>query len=81
MCEDPLSAALPVPEPSDIEQAASVQFDDIKKQLQNLQKDLEGEEMLKLLRAKASHCGVAFFEFSNFLTNIINLLDYDFGEF
>lgn len=42
MCADPLTAALPVPEPSDVEQAASVQFDDIKQQLQNLKKDLGG---------------------------------------
>ena len=42
MCEDPLNAALPVPEPSDVEQAAAVQFDDIKQQLLTLRKDLEG---------------------------------------
>lgn len=41
-CEDPLSAILPVPEPSDVEHAASIQFDDIKQQLSNLHKDLRG---------------------------------------
>lgn len=42
MSSEPLTAALPVPEPSDVEQAASVQFDDVNLQLQNLKKDLEG---------------------------------------
>jgi len=42
MCDDPLNAALPVPEPSDVEQATSVQFDDVKQQLMTLRKDLEG---------------------------------------
>lgn len=44
-CEDPLSATLPVPEPSDVEHAASIQFDDIKQQLSNLHKDLRGESL------------------------------------
>ncbi len=42
MCSDPLTAVLPVPEPSDVEQAAFVQFDDIKQQLLSLKKDLQG---------------------------------------
>lgn len=42
MCQDPLNAALPIPEPSDVEQAASVQFDDIRQQLLAMKKDLEG---------------------------------------
>lgn len=44
MCDDPLNASLPVPEPSDVEQAASVQFDDIKQQLENLKKDMAGDD-------------------------------------
>lgn len=43
MCDDPLTATLPIPEPSDVEQAAFVQFDDIKQQLQNLNKELKGK--------------------------------------
>lgn len=42
MCNDPVSASLPVPEPSDIEHATPVQFDDVKQQLQNLHKGLQG---------------------------------------
>ena len=44
MCDDPVNASLPIPEPSDIEQATAVQFDDIKQQLQNLNKGLQGRK-------------------------------------
>ena len=34
--------SLPVPEPSDIERAGAVQFDDVEKQIMKLSKDLDG---------------------------------------
>lgn len=39
---DVLEAKLPVPEPSDIEKAAAVQFEDVEAQLNGLDKELNG---------------------------------------
>lgn len=41
-----LNIPLPVPEPGDIRRAASVNFDEVKVDLQKLQKQLEGEYFL-----------------------------------
>lgn len=40
--EDPLATTLPIPEPGDIDRAATVNFDDVNKDLQKLQKRLQG---------------------------------------
>lgn len=41
-----VEAKLPVPEPSDIEKASTVQFEDIETQLNGLDKELNGKEVL-----------------------------------
>ncbi|XP_065207335.1 formin-2-like [Planococcus citri] len=63
MCDDPVNASLPIPEPSDVEHATPVQFDDIKLQLQTLHKGLQDcQEKVEKITANEKDDNVKVFK-------------------